>query len=43
VEAGFTCTGGGALTKDTCYEICGDGLDMFVNPCDDGNIVSGDG
>jgi len=43
VEKGWTCSGGNALTKDTCKEICGDGLDFFKYSCDDGNYVNGDG
>jgi len=25
-----------------CIEICGDGI-VFADPCDDGNLVNGDG
>ena len=30
-------------TKDTCTEICGDGIDLLFYACDDGNNVNGDG
>lgn len=42
VEAGFSCD----TTLDaqsTCKEICGDGVNMGVNECDDGNTDSFDG
>ena len=29
--------------KDTCEEICGDGLNMGRYECDDGNTINGDG
>lgn len=31
-----------SATTDVCTEICGDGL-VFTLPCDDGNLVDGDG
>jgi len=43
VETGFKCSGGTSSSKDTCTEICGDGLKMGKLPCDDGNSVSKDG
>ena len=33
---------GGADGLD-CIEICGDGLNVKINPCDDGNLDNGDG
>ena len=42
-EKGFTCTTGSATAPSVCTEACGDGLDMGINECDDGNTVSGDG
>jgi len=30
------------LTSTVCLEICGDGF-VFNLPCDDGNLISGDG
>jgi len=45
IERGWQCSGGNHHHKDTCKEICGDGLDMhsYAYDCDDGNIISGDG
>lgn len=43
VEDGWICDGGTATGPDTCTEICGDGLDWFSYPCDDGNLIDGDG
>ncbi len=46
VELGYTCTGATfSLTSpgDTCSEICGDGLVVGREQCDDGNLQSGDG
>jgi cysteine-rich repeat protein len=37
VEVGWNCTGGNPTTKDTCIEICGDGLDFGHYQCDDGD------
>jgi cysteine-rich repeat protein len=31
------------MGKDTFKEICGDGKVFFQYPCDDGNLVNGDG
>lgn len=49
VEQGWKCVGGSTTAKDTCHEICGDGI-WFPSPtypsnltCDDGNVVSNDG
>ena len=42
-EVGFTCSGGSSTWKDTCDEICGDGLNFGYLPCDDGNLIDGDG
>jgi len=30
-------------SKDTCAEICGDGMNAKGLPCDDGNLNNGDG
>ena len=45
VECGFTCASGeDGNTKDTCTATCGDGVrSYFVEDCDDGNVVDGDG
>lgn len=43
IETGWTCAGGTIATKDTCAEICGDGLNYGTYFCDDGNLVNGDG
>ncbi|CDW76006.1 UNKNOWN [Stylonychia lemnae] len=45
IEKGFTCTAGNSTTKSVCEEICGDGKNMnsFLDQCDDGNTVNGDG
>ena len=42
-EVGFTCAGGSSTWRDTCEEICGDGLNFGYLPCDDGNLIDGDG
>lgn len=36
------CVAGFALSNNSCAEICGDGR-KFVLPCDDGNLINGDG
>ena len=33
VEIGWACSGGNSVTKDTCSEICGDGVDAAVKDC----------
>ena len=45
VEAGWTWSGGSNTKKDTCKEICGDGIkfNSQATYCDDGNLVNGDG
>ncbi len=51
VDLGMVCTGGalpliaapGTLRPDICTEICGDDVDLFFYPCDDGNTNPGDG
>jgi len=41
---GWSCTGGGLMTKDACQTICGDGLLVAgFEECDDNNKVDGDG
>lgn len=42
-ETGFKCSGGTTKNRDTCSEICGDGLNFGKYQCDDGNNVNGDG
>jgi cysteine-rich repeat protein len=36
------CSPGYALNGAICDEVCGDGM-LFVLPCDDGNLLDGDG
>ena len=45
IESGWIWTGGSLISKDTCVEICGDGVryNTLSTYCDDGNTVSGDG
>lgn len=43
IETGWQCSGGGASSPDNCTEICGDGLDFRTLPCEDGNLLNGDG
>jgi len=43
IEPGYECYNGNSENADTCYEICGDGLDFFEWPCDDGNVINWDG
>ena len=45
VESGWTCSGGNSVTKDTCSEICGDGIrfNTVSTYWDDANTASGDG
>ena len=45
VETYYTCTGGNSLNKDTCKEICGDGVrfNSIITYCDDGNVINNDG
>lgn len=43
LNTGWICDNGTNTSPDTCFEICGDGLDFFNYPCDDGNNVDGDG
>lgn len=43
IEDGWYCYGGGTQSKDTCYEVCGDGYDWGSFDCDDGNTVNNDG
>jgi cysteine-rich repeat protein len=43
VEKGWSCCGGSPTSPDVCHEICGDGLKLSGNQCDDHNTVSGDG
>ncbi|CAI2382759.1 unnamed protein product [Moneuplotes crassus] len=46
-EVGYICYPKDNETKDTCYELCGDGIQFThteeENYCDDGNSYSGDG
>lgn len=45
IEEGFICTAGNATKASVCSEICGDGKNMksYLQDCDDGNTLSGDG
>lgn len=43
IENGWQCSGGNLTHADLCHEICGDGLNMGANECDDGNKNSSDG
>jgi cysteine-rich repeat protein len=43
VETGFACSTTDYTAKDTCYEICGDGLDYKRYACEDGNDNEYDG
>ena len=44
IEYGWACTTDySALINSICSEIWGDGKKIGINPCDDGNIISGDG
>jgi hypothetical protein len=40
IETGYGCYD---LEPSDCYEVCGDGLNVGINECDDGNTISGDG
>ena len=41
VERGYVCMGGDLSTPDTCSAVCGDGLVVATEVCDDGNLVEG--
>lgn len=41
VEAGWTCSGGGSLKPDKCFETCSDNIDWGTLPCEDGIINAG--
>lgn len=43
LEKGFICFNGSPTTHDQCTEICGDGINLGLVWCDDGNNFSGDG
>ena len=45
LEQGYICQGGDPIHPDTCFDNCGDGLNVVgVAPyCDDGNNNPGDG
>ena len=38
VERGWECTLGDSSGIDTCFEVCGDSLNMKQLSCDDGNV-----
>lgn len=40
---GWKCSAGDLTTASECFPICGDGLNVGKEVCDDGNTVSGDG
>ena len=39
----LTCQTGYSLVNNSCIQVCGDGMVMTPELCDDGNLVSGDG
>jgi cysteine-rich repeat protein len=43
MEQGFTCREGNMTTPTICQEVCGDGFNMGLLGCDDGNSFDGDG
>ena len=43
VETGWLWENGTTSSADTCEPICGDGLHVISEQCDDGNIVNSDG
>jgi cysteine-rich repeat protein len=43
VETGWKCKGGSLTTADSCWEVCGDGMNAGGLECDDDNIANGDG
>mmetsp|Transcript_7472 Transcript_7472/g.6761 ORF Transcript_7472/g.6761 Transcript_7472/m.6761 type:complete len:402 (-) Transcript_7472:1146-2351(-) len=46
IEVGFYLAANGngiPCVADTVLEICGDGHDFYQYPCDDGNLINGDG
>jgi len=43
VRDGFVCNGGSTESPTTCEEICGDGLNVGEEICDDNNKIDGDG
>jgi cysteine-rich repeat protein len=43
IGIGWTCWNSSPYTPSHCEEICGDGYDFLNYPCDDGNLVNGDG
>ena len=40
---GWNCTGGSNISATICLPICGDGLIIGNETCDDKNTISGDG
>jgi len=42
-KPGWNCTGGSLTSATICLPICGDGLKVGNEVCDDGNTISGDG
>ena len=42
VETGYYCTHT-TNGRDTCYEVCGDGIMLGSFSCDDGNFLDNDG
>ena len=43
IEKGYKCIGATSSTKDTCSELCGDGIRIGSTGCDDGNTANKDG
>ena len=42
VELGYVCNGATSTTRDTCTEVCGDGI-SYHQGCDDANTFNKDG
>ena len=43
MEPGFVCRQGSQALPSLCQGICGDGLEVHGEQCDDGNLLPGDG
>ena len=43
IEPGYICYDGDPEKEDTCWERCGDGVNLGGNECDDANVWNGDG
>jgi len=40
---GYVCSGGNPTTASTCIPICGDGIILSPESCDDNDVDNGDG